>query len=707
MRWVAAVAILLVAACEGGRLTEGEALAGRAGGGPGGEIRVLSTRADLVSGGNALVEIVMPSGTKVAELTVEVGGRDVSAAFARRVSGRVVGLVTGLGEGPNELVARFGNGTGHRLTLTNHPLGGPVFSGPQIQPWTCDEGANDLKCNREPDYSYQYMSTSGSFADYDPDNPPDDVAMTTTDEGHTVPYIVRVERGVIDRDNYAIAVLYDPQSDWTPWQPQEAFNHKLVINHGASCNTEYQQASPPDVMLDVALSRGFVVMSHALNNSGHNCNIAVQAEAMIMTKEHLVESYGELRYTIGTGCSGGAQVQQQVANAYPGFYQGITPACSFPDSWSGKMLYEDYSLLRAYFEDPSRWSPGVVWGYDHMAAVMGHPSYVNAITYNTVIATLLDPSRSCPGVADEDVYDPDTNPDGVRCSQQDYMAAVFGRRPQDGFANRPWDNVGVQYGLLPLLEGAITVDQFLDVNARIGARDIDYNPIPERVSADIPALAAAYRSGAVNTGSNLDEVAIIDLRGPDPGAFHDVYRTYALRARLDREHGHHDNHVIWRGPVALFGGPDFADEAILAMDVWLAAVEADERDIPLPQKIVENKPPEARERCTDGRANGVEIPDLLCNEIVDSYSATRVEAGMPFTDDIMKCELKPLSEADYYPLVFTTEQWVRLEGIFPDGVCDWSKPGVEFQPTLEWPTFENGPGGEPLGPPPRSQPLNS
>ncbi len=36
---------------------------------------------------------------------------------------------------------------------------------------------------------------------------------------------------------------------------------------------------------------------------------------MIMTKEKVVEMLGEIRYTIGSGCSGGSLVQQQVANA--------------------------------------------------------------------------------------------------------------------------------------------------------------------------------------------------------------------------------------------------------------------------------------------------------------------------------------------------------------------------------------------------------
>ena len=41
----------------------------------------------------------------------------------------------------------------------------------------------------------------------------------------------------------------------------------------------------------------------------------------------------------------------------------------------------------------------------------------------------------------------------------------------------------------------------------------------------------------INEANNLDRTAIIDCRGPDPGAFHDAYRAFAVRARLDRAHG--------------------------------------------------------------------------------------------------------------------------------------------------------------------------
>jgi hypothetical protein len=679
------------------------------------QIRVLSNRADLISGNDALVEVVPPSGVAANRLRVRTQAGDVTNAFAIRPGGRFMALLQKLPVGENLIMAREPGGAEGRVTIVNHPPGGPVIDGPQIQPWRCFQFAHDAQCNREPGYEFFYKSTSGgALRAYDLSNPPSDVATTTTDQGKTVPYIVRQEKGAIDRDEYRIAVLFDPSKPWAAWAPQDGFNHKLVVMHGASCDTHYQQAAAPDVLNETALSRGFAVMSHALDNAGHNCNILTQAESLIMTKERVIEQYGEIRYTIGSGCSGGALVQQQVANAYPGFYQGITPACSFTDAWSSAMQYVDYVGLRNYFENPSKWGPGVAWGPDDIQAVEGHPNPVNAVTFTEVIPFSGEPTRDCTGVPPAQVYDENTNPKGVRCTLQDYMINIFGRRdPGDwekvekqlgyGFAGRPFDNVGIEYGRKALMNGTITPAQFVDLNVKIGGADIDTTFTAERVEADRPALERVYRSGAVNQGTNLDQVAIIDLRGPDPGAFHDVYRTYAMRARLEREHGHAKNQLLWRGQVALFGDVNYVAQAIVAMDSWLAAVEKDTRKVPLAQKIVEDKPDSVVDRCTDGAGN--ERPAAVCDGTVQSYSTPRIEAGMPQADDTIKCDLEPLRREAYAPVTFTDAQWAELQKTFPQGVCDYSKPGPDRVPTLPWLTYENGPGGQPLGGPPSSKPV--
>ena len=100
------------------------------------EIRVLSNRADLISGSDALVEIKWPAGAPVAFAKIAVNGVNVNSMFAQRANGRYMGLLTGLSVGDNVLTARV-PGAYSQITINNHPIGGPVFSGAQLEPWIC------------------------------------------------------------------------------------------------------------------------------------------------------------------------------------------------------------------------------------------------------------------------------------------------------------------------------------------------------------------------------------------------------------------------------------------------------------------------------------------------------------------------------------------------------------------------------------------
>ncbi len=689
---------------------------------PAPRIKVLSNRADLVSGGDAFVRVTLPRGVKASRLRLKAGRRNVTRALHKTGRRRLEGVVRRLRVGRVSLVARVRRGGASRLFVTNHPIGGPVFAGPQVQPWACQAGAKDAKCNQKPSYKFLYLpkgaptdgatlpgtnsnGSGGPFQPYDPSNPPpaDTIATTTTTDGVTVPFIVRLETGYIDRDQYAIATLFDPSKPWTPTAPQRQFNRRVVITHGFSCDTEYKTGDAPSVLEPKVLGGGFLVVAHALDHAGHNCNLLTQAESLVMTKEYAIDHYGTVRWTIGSGCSGGSLVQHQVANAYPGVYQGITPQCSFPDAWSSAMQYEEYFFGLKYLENPTRWDLGVIYDVNATTAFFDHPNPANPVSFTTAIPNSGEPTRSCPGVPDDQVYNEQTNPRGVRCTLQDYMVNAFGRDAR-GFARRGFDNVGVQYGLKGLRQGRISPAQFVDFNTHIGGGDIDLNLTAERTAADPIALERLYRTGAINSANNLNKVAIIDLRGPDPGAFHDVYRTYAMRARLERNFGTAANQILWRGQVALIGDPSFADESVFAMDRWLARVQADHRKVPLARKIIQDRPDTVAPRCTDG--HGGELPSEACDQTVTSYGTPRQGADGPLSEDVMKCQLKPMRRDDY-PVTFTDAQWQRLQQGFPGGVCDYTKPGVSQHGSTAWLTYQDKRGrviygGKPMGRPPVS-----
>lgn len=698
------------------------------------KIEVLSNRADLVSDGDALVRVTLPGRARGQKVRITLGGKSVVRQFHR--SGlQLEGLVRGLRLGRNVLDVRLRDGTGARMVLRNHPNGGPVFSGPRHVPRTCQKTAVDAACNEPATYRLVYKPVGGAaLQPYDPAAPPDDVDTTTSETGVRMPFIVRVESGYQNADHYQVAVLFDPSRPWNWRSRQPQFARKMLIPHGFGCDVSYAAATAPSVTtykpadLPIvpdsavwALGRGWAVMSAARANNSHNCDVVSSAESLLMAKERAIEQYGTLRYTIGIGCSGGSLTQQWVANAYPGIYQGILPTCSFPDTWTAATQVFDYHVLRDYFEAPGRWGPGVVWSPHQMAAVEGNDTPVNAITSDEGFFAAIDPTHACGGTTADSRYHPERNPGGFRCSIADLAVNVFGlRRPADwgpaerklgrGFGRVPLDNVGVQYGLVALQAGLITAEQFVDLNAKVGGIDVDAAPTAARTSADPEALAAAYRSGMINETTNSDRVTIIDCRGPDPGAAHDAFRAYAIRARLDREHGGHANHLIWEGPYPLGADARCQQDGLEETDRWLTAVEADRRDVPLARKIVANRPVGLSDRCYNG--TGTKLADAPCPDgVVRPQGTPRTAAGDAITTDNNKCRLKALDPSAYRQQ-FSSDQLAHLREIFPGGVCTFAEPGVGQQPTVAWQTYQDAGGkvihgGRPLGPQPVSKPLRA
>ena len=213
-------------------------------------IRTLSTHADRVSGGNVLVEIKVPN--PKLPLLVTLNGRNVSDAFhPGETPNSRVGLVTGLALGKNRLVVRGGGLGRDSLIVTNYSIKGPIVSGPHLQPFICQtqnftlpDGTSlgpptDADCSVSTRVNYIYRSTAGGAFQPLPSTSslPADVAMTTTLTGVTVPFVVRVETGTMNRGIYQNAILHDPTSEPapTPFSPPKGWNKRLLAQHGAGC----------------------------------------------------------------------------------------------------------------------------------------------------------------------------------------------------------------------------------------------------------------------------------------------------------------------------------------------------------------------------------------------------------------------------------------------------------------------------------------
>ena len=465
-----------------------------------------------------------------------------------------------------------------------------------------------------------------------------------------------------------------------------------------------QGASTGGVTDNFMLSNGYALASSSLNVFGNNCNDLTAAESMAMVKERFIEAYGLPAHTQGFGCSGGSYQQHQITDNYPGLLDGIIPGCSFPEvGFAAINFITDAWLLDTYFNSKA----AVPWSAEQMRRVTGFLLYETAPNVAGG-AHRIDPkpgTTSCDAVPVERRYDAVSNPRGVRCTVYDHTVNVYGRDPATGFALRPLDNVGIQYGLGTLNASVISVDQFLDLNEKIGGFDRDATIVPQRTVADLSAARAAYQTGRLTSGrGGLASVPIIDFRDYNDalpgGDIHVRYHSFSMRKRLDKANGRHDNQlmVVNDNRFGLYSTANpLLREAILKMDRWITAVKADTRDIREIDKVVENKPADVQEGCYSRDPTPVFIAQAqvreqeattTCGMLYPTNSFPREVAGADIASDIIKCQLKPLTSSDY-AVAFTPAQWARLQAIFPSGVCDWSKPGIEQQDLLgTWVFFE-------------------
>ncbi|HEY6363140.1 MAG TPA: DUF6351 family protein [Vicinamibacterales bacterium] len=670
------------------------------------QFRVLSSRPDLATGGDALVRIDLPAGTAATDVKVTVNGTDVTPAL-RADRGGLIGLVTGMANGSNTLTATA-RGRTASATLVNHPITGPLISSPQEQPFVCmtdrfklQSGGTlgkplDADCSIATRVDYVYRARGGKdlVPLANPKAVPADVAVTTV-EGREVPFVVRIETGTVNRSIYQIAMLHDPSREQEPdflGRPA-GWNGRLIFTFGGGCEPGwYQQgASTGGVLDDVHLQRGYAVASASLDVAGNNCNDLISAETMMMVKERFIERYGAPMFTIGWGSSGGAIQQHAIADNYPGLLDGLITGRSFADTaFASSTSSGDSRLLLNYFD---KLAGPVAYTDEQKRAIAGFANAATISNLSRVRAPRYNATERCPeGLPAEQKYDPVKNPKGARCTIWDHGATVYGRDPRTGFARRPLDNTGIQYGLEALNGGAITKEQFLDLNEKIGGFDIDGSIVAARMVADTIATRAAYRSGRlVSGGGGLATVPIIDYRtyydDLPAGDVHLRFQSFTTRARLEKANGYSDNRVMLLQDRR-YGdfdttSPVLAD-ALAQMDQWLSSLALDDSSATPIAKLRKARPANLVDACWTKD----EVPQKIeekqeyrsgrCNELYPSFSFPRGVAGAPIANDIIKCQVKPIAAADY-TVTFTGDELSRLRKIFPAGACDWSKPGVEQQ----------------------------
>ena len=719
-------------------------------------LRVVSSPPRLVSGGAARVNVAVPDGVALADVTVKLNGIDVTAAFGPDPEGnhQLKGVLTPLPLGESTLVARVpGRGKARpkrvKLAIVNHPITGPMFSGPRQEVFLCaTEGHRAIAllglitdtetCSAETRVGFFYRSTtaptSNPWKPFHPSAPrPADMATVTTLDGRTVDFVIRWERGTINRFIYSIAML-SPGGRGAAVPDLSAWNGKLLYKFEGGVGIGHYQGAPSrsEMLYEPGLALGYAIAYSTGTKTGTHYNLQLGGETAIMVKSRFVTAYAEPEYTVGVGGSGGAIQQYVYGQNHPGLIDAGVPQYSYPDMVTQTIHIGDCELLERWLDSKAIADPLSMWRtwanrrlveglntsdaapnpFAPLMPYMPTPGSTECINgWRGLSPLTLNPHfGTAPGITPEQQA-------SVEWTHWADLVNIYGR-DATGFARNPWDNVGVQYGLNALRDGRISFDEFLDLNANVGSWkeakdmvqegcpyiltacpvDVDVwsagnmnlspdgglTPAPRR-RGDRQAQHAAYRSGMVFRGKI--DIPLIDWRHYlEPFLdMHHSHQSFAARQRMLNHGGDAANQVIWFTD-ARPAGPQF-DQTPLALrviDEWMTNIRAH------PERgVADNKPAAAVDSCfaTDGSliAAGDDVwagilderPPGACTQLFPIHATSRIVTGGPTEGGIFKCFLQPVDAAVdrglYAPWTPTPEQVSRLRQIFPDGVCDYTK----------------------------------
>jgi hypothetical protein len=664
---------------------------------------------------------------------------------------------------------------------------GPIFTGPHQYPFICTTVENSLGQPRidnqfgignavfpeiggVPDYyadpiGYSRLCAIGTRVDYvyystmanaflplpDPANVPADAEQISV-EGQLINFVVRVERGTINRFIYSIAMLapYPESLDKPRTLNNNAWNKKLVYKFEGGVGIGHQQGfmslEASEALHYASLKRGYAVAYSTGTKTSTHYNLRLAEETALMVKAHFKAIYGKPKYTVGIGGSGGGIQQYVIAQNNRNVIDAAIAQVAYPDMITQTIYVGDCEPLERYFD-----SEYLEYGTSSRWANWSNRGLIEGLTTNEV--AIVDPwpyaptpgSSGCikgwrgavpkvlnPAWTEQRYIEalklyryPDEEIAKIKWTHWNDLGNIY---PQDenGIAYNTWDNVGVQYGLRALQAGKITTQEFLDLNACVGGwkspQDMvlgyypwdptadpatfdpwdkrnmqlseycksDGSPAP-RTQGSIEAMHAAYTSGHVFEGRV--DIPIFDIRYYlEPILdMHHSQASFASRARIIKARGDADNQVIWfaeceQDPVNLkeYCAFDPTGSVLDILADWL-----DRSMGHSPTQIVKNKPAAAVDACffSDGNLlyagadawDGIlnDQPKGPCANAFHILSTARIQAGGSQRDDIFKCALKPvataLDDGTYGDAEFGAAQQQRLQAIFPNGVCDYSK----------------------------------
>ncbi|WP_114324841.1 DUF6351 family protein [Candidatus Colwellia aromaticivorans] len=547
--------------------------------------------------------------------------------------------------------------------------------------------------------------------------------------------LLRVEQGTINRFIYTV-VMPISADEIGRRLAQSKWNKRLVFQFNGGSGIGFRQgkqkakrviARQKQQLLD-----GYAVISSSGNKTSYTYNMLLAEDTARRVKKHFVSLYGKPLYTVGIGGSGGGLAQYLIAQNSTGILDGLIPLYSYPDMITQTTYALDCDLLNNYFtfrtQNNTQWldwhKRQTVEGMNALNNFPQRAGYLQPVNQimSGFVPSLPDGNSECIngyfGLSSfinnpkqgflRDLFHPDVVKQ-VKWSFWQDLVNVLGQDKQ-GFGLSTWDNVGVQYGLLALQENSITIDEFVDLNSKIGSwkpqiemeaehiwlplgRKIplwlslwgsqNITPIIEGIAnrheGSINAMQAAYRAGQVFIGKIT--LPVIDVRHylEEDLDMHHVSASFFSRLRIIEQHGHSDNHVIW------ISNKNY-NPAVLAfkmMDEWLLALRSNPSF-----STVEAKPKSLFDQCFsakgevlfkgkgiwDGQWNNKSEGE--CQKVYPMFSTSRIQAGSTWSGDMFKCQLMSVNQAMKQGLYGSVNMGLyqqKLEKIFPNGVCDYNQ----------------------------------
>jgi len=605
-------------------------------------------------------------------------------------------------------------GFGQSLIDNQEGIGSAVFREMVWGPWIYGSPvgySRDCSVRTRVDY-YYFSSKTESFQPLEThDEIPGDVERITVN-GKEVNFIVRAERGSINRFFYSIAMLapYEESLETPNDLNNTAWNNKLVYKFQGGVGIGHWQGrlrmDKKQALHYASLKRGFAVAFSSGTSTASHYNLKLAEETAVMVKKHFTATYGEPRYTVGLGGSGGGIQQYVLGQNNTSLLDAAIPQLSFPDMVTQISYVVDCDLLERYFDEKYQAAPSSKWGdWQFRAAIQGVSANTTALEsgrHENIYApspggstcsknwrghtqNIMNPEWAHPAYQKAlDIFKfPEGTKQSVKWTHWNDLENIY---PQDeeGFPEITWDNVGVQYGLKALRNKSLSVDEFLELNACVGS----WKPLKQQRMGNFPwdqeadkskpdpwdqanmqlapnckdgtpaprfagsqqAMDIAHQTGQVFNG-NIN-IPIIDLRWYlDPILdIHHAYGSFSSRARIKQHNGNTNNHIIWFTACEELDTEllsrtcpyDPTGDALDTMDQWVT---------------LGHKPSNTTDACFDHEGeiiyagsdawNGVlnNKPAGVCSKQFPVHTTPRIAAGEPMTGDVLKCQLKPLEQA--------------------------------------------------------------